>query len=122
MANNNIEVFNKLHQVSPYHELNYAICIMVSAMSNLKMNCRPNTDCQRELGKLIIVDYVSKIPPKFSFACPYCGCKLDPSKIQLFKKSEVVDEGKKEETKATKPLITRAALTILCSCDYCFLV
>ena len=76
-------------------------------MSNLRMNCCPNTHCQKELGKLIILDDFSADPPKFSFACPYCGCKLDPTRIQLFKKDEVLTEEKEEETKATKPLITR---------------
>ena len=80
---------------------------MVSAMSNLKMNCCPNKKCQKELEKLIIVDDVSTDPPKFSFACPYCGFKLDPSKIQLFKRSEVLSEEKEEDTKATKLLVTR---------------
>jgi len=80
---------------------------MVSAMSNLKMNCCPNTRCQKELGKLIIVDDVLADPPKFNFACPYCGLKLDPTKIQLFKKGELLTEEKEEENKAIKPLIKR---------------
>ena len=54
MEDNNKEIFIKLRLVSLYYELGYAICVMVPAMSQLKINCCPNIKCQRELEKIII--------------------------------------------------------------------
>ena len=54
------------------------------------MNCCPNAKCQKELEKLIIVDNNSTDPPTFNFACPHCGFTLDPAKVQLFKKADIL--------------------------------
>jgi hypothetical protein len=76
-------------------------------MLKLKMNCCPNSECQKTLENIIILNEDSTDPPKINFACPHCGFKLDPTTTTLFQKEETrikeKTETKKRQPKTKKP-------------------